>query len=70
MPGADDEGAAAVGAEHGLLGVDDEVEQDLLDLMGVGEHLGQTGGERFDRLDVRDALLVGAQGERSRARPG
>ncbi len=48
MPGADDEHAAAVGADHGLLGVDDQVEQDLLNLMRVGKRLRQAGGERLD----------------------
>ena len=64
MPGAEDERAAAVGAEHRLLGVDDQVEQHLLDLVRIGEHLRQPGGERFDDRDVADALLVGAQRER------
>ena len=50
--------------EHRLLGVDDQVEQHLLDLMAVGEHLRQAGGERVDDGDVRDALLVGAQRQR------
>ena len=36
---AHDDGAAAVGADAGLLGVDHEVEQDLLDLVTIGEHL-------------------------------
>ena len=64
MPRADDEHAAAVGRQHRLLGVDDEVEQDLLDLMAVGEHLRQAGGERVDDGDVGHALLVGAQRQR------
>ena len=64
VPGADDERAAAVGGEHRLLGVDDEVEQDLLELVRVGEHLRQAGGKRGQHGDVRDALFVGAQRER------
>ena len=36
--------AAAVGAHHRLLGVDDQIQQDLLDLMPVGEDLGQVRG--------------------------
>ena len=46
VPGADDERAAAVGGEHRLLGVDDEVQQDLLELVRIGEDLRQAGGER------------------------
>ena len=34
--------------QHRLLGVDDEVEQHLLQLVRVGEHLRQAGGERLD----------------------
>ena len=41
VPGAEDQRAAAVGAEHRLLGVDDQVEQHLLDLVRIGEHLRQ-----------------------------
>ena len=48
VPGANDEHAAAVGREHRLLGVDDQVEQHLLDLVAVGEHLRQAGGQRVD----------------------
>ena len=36
---AHDDGAAAVGANAGLLGVDHEVKQHLLDLVTIGEHL-------------------------------
>src|SRR5262245_31084025 len=43
VPGADDDGSAAVVREHGLLGVDDQVEQHLLDLMAVGEDLRKSG---------------------------
>ena len=50
--------------EHGLLGVDDEVQQHLLDLVAVGEHLRQARRERVDDRDVRDALLVRAQRQR------
>ena len=64
VPGADDEHAPSVRREHRLLRVDDEVEQHLLDLVAVGEHLRQAGGERIDDGDVRDALLVRAQRER------
>ena len=48
VPRADDERAAAVGREHRLLGVDDQVEQHLLDLVRVGKDLRQPGGERGD----------------------
>ena len=51
-------------ADHRLLGVDDQVEQHLLDLVRIGERLRQAGGERFDDRDVADALLVGAQRQR------
>jgi hypothetical protein len=64
VPGADDERAAAVRREHRLLGVDDEVEQHLLQLVRVGEHVREAGRERLDDVDVGDALLVGPQGER------
>ena len=64
VPGADDERAAAVRREHRLLGVDDEVQQHLLELVRIGEDLRQAGGERVDDVDVRDALLVRAQRER------
>ena len=36
-----DDRAAAVGADAGLLGVDQEIEQDLLDLMAVGKDIGK-----------------------------
>ena len=37
VPRADDQRAAAVGREHRLFGIDDEVEQHLLNLMRVGK---------------------------------
>ena len=40
VPCADDEDTAAVGGEHRLFRVDDQVEQDLLDLVRVREHEG------------------------------
>ena len=64
VPGADDERAAAVGGQHRLLGVDDQVQQHLLHLVAVREHLGQAGGERVDDRDVGDALFVRAQRQR------
>ncbi len=64
VPGADDEHAVAVRGQHGLLGVDDEVQQHLLQLVRVGEHLRQARRERGQDGDVRDALLVGAQRQR------
>ncbi len=45
VPGAHGQRAAAVGALHRLLGVDDQIQQDLLDLMAVGEDLGQAAGQ-------------------------
>ena len=41
MPGADDQRAAPVSPDHGLLGVDDQVEQHLLDLVRVGDGCGR-----------------------------
>ena len=41
-----------------------EVEHDLLDLVRIGKHFGQTSGERLDHLNVGDALLVCAKPER------
>ena len=46
VPGADDEHAVAVRRQHRLLGVDHEVEQHLLQLVRVGEHLRQARRER------------------------
>src|SRR5678816_4147818 len=54
VPGPHDEDAPAVGRQHRLLGVDDEVEQYLLYLMAVGEDLRQSCRERVDNRDVRD----------------
>ena len=64
VPGADDQRAAAVRAEHRLLGVDDQVEQDLLNLVRIGEDARQAGRERLEDVDVAQALLVAAQGQR------
>ena len=64
VPGADDQRSAAVGAEHRLFGVDDEIEQDLLNLVRVGEDAGQAGGERLEDVDVAQPLFVAAQRER------
>ena len=64
MPGPDDEGAAAVGGKHGLLGVDDKIQQHLLDLIAVGKHLRKARCQRINHNDVRHALFVGAQRER------
>ena len=64
VPRPQHEDAAAVRLQHRLLRVDDQVEQDLLHLMSVGEDLRQAGGERVDHRHVADPLLVRAQGER------
>ena len=48
VPAAEHDRAAAVRAEHRLLGVDDQVEQHLLKLVRVGERERQARGERFD----------------------
>ena len=50
--------------EHRLLGVDDQVQQDLLDLVRIGEDRRQAGGQRLDDRDVGDALFVRAQRQR------
>ena len=50
--------------QHRLLGVDHEVEQHLLQLVRVGEHLGQAGRQRLDDGDVGDALLVRPERQR------
>ena len=50
--------------EHRLLGVDRQVQKDLLDLVRVGEHVRQSGRQRVDDDDVGDALLVGAERQR------
>jgi len=42
VPRPNHERAAAVSAEHCLFGVDHEVEQDLLDLVRIGENFGQS----------------------------
>ncbi len=61
MPRVEDERAAAVRGDHGLLGVDDQVEEHLLHLVRIGEHLREAGGQRLDDGDVADALVVGPQ---------
>ena len=63
VPCADSERAAVVGGAHGLLGVDDQVQQHLLDLMGVGEDLRQGRGQRGHDLDIGGLLLVSAERE-------
>jgi hypothetical protein len=57
VPGADHQHAATVRREHRLLGVDDQVQQHLLQLIAIGEHPRQGGGERVDDGDVRDAPI-------------
>jgi hypothetical protein len=64
VPRADDEDAAAVGGQHRLLRVDDEIEENLLQLMTVHEDVGEAGRERVDDLDVVDPQLVRAEGKR------
>ena len=61
---AHDQRAASVRRQHRLLGVDDQVEQHLLNLVRIGEDRRQARGERVDDRDVGDALLVRAQRER------
>jgi hypothetical protein len=50
-----------VSREHRLLGVDDQVEQHLLQLMAISQDLRQPGSKGVDDRDVRDTLLVGAE---------
>ena len=50
--------------EHRVLGVDDQVQQHLLDLMPVGEDLRQRVGERKRDGDVAGARFVRAERER------
>ena len=64
VPRSQNQRAAAVRVEHRLLGVDDEVEQHLLNLMRIGEDRRQAGGERLENHDVGRALLVGAKRQR------
>ena len=46
-----------------MLGVDDQVQQHLLHLVGIGEDGGQPAGEGVEGRDVRHPLLVGARGQ-------
>ena len=64
VPRAHDERAAPVRGDHRLFGVDDQIQQDLLALVRVGEHLRQSRGQRLEDVDVAQALLVRAQGQR------
>ena len=64
MPGADDQRAAPVGGEHRLFGVDHQVEQHLLDLVRVGEDLGQARCERGHDVDIGQALFVRSERQR------
>ena len=64
LPRAKDERAAAVCVEHRLLGVDDEVQQDLLDLVRIGKDGRKARGQRLEDHDVRDALLMHPQRQR------
>jgi len=63
MRRAHDDGAPAIGANARLFGVDQQVEQHLLDLVAIGEHFRQTVRQGLDHLDVADFLLVGPQGK-------
>ena len=64
VPGAQDERAAAVGADHGLFRVDDEIQQHLLDLMRIGEDARQARRQRLEDRDVAEALFVRPQRQR------
>ena len=61
VPRAQDQGAAAVSPDHGLLGIHDQVEQHLLDLVRVGKYVRQPRGKRLEDCDVAETLIVGAQ---------
>ena len=54
---------AAVG--HGLLGVDDEVQQDLLQLVHVAANVGQVRGQRLGDHDPVEELLIADQANRA-----
>ena len=58
VPRARDERAAAVRRDHRLFRVDDQVEDHLLQLMRIGEHLRNAGGERVDDHHVREMLFM------------
>ena len=60
-PRSDHQPAAAVGLQHGLLGVGDDVEENLLQLVRVGDGLGQVAVEFAHDLDVVHREFVIAQ---------
>ena len=62
--GRDAQHALAVRLGHRLLGVDDDVQDDLLQLVRIGQGLRQVLREIGLHLDVAHAHLVGAQLER------
>ena len=64
LPGPQCQRSPAVRREHRLLGVDDEVQQDLLDLMWIGKHRRQTCRQSVHDADVGNALFVGAKRQR------
>ncbi len=63
MRGPHGETAAAVGGEHRLLGVDHQIEHDLLHLVTVGKHLREAWRQALCHRDVGTARLVGTQRE-------
>ena len=65
VPGADDQRAAAVRAEHGLLRVDDQVQQHLLDLVRIGKHFAGVPTASASRMLM---LLMRCSYERSAKR--
>ena len=71
VPRADDERARPLADEHRLFGVDDEIEEHLLDLVRVGEDVEAVRtASAVDDRDVREPLLVRRAAPASRARPG
>jgi len=58
---ADGEAPAALGLKHGLLGVDDDVEEDLLELVRVGQGLGELGVQVHLQADVLQPQVVAAE---------
>jgi hypothetical protein len=53
--------AAAMGGAHRLLGVEDKVQDDLLNLFGIDDDVGQTFTIAFEQSDIRRTELVRSQ---------
>src|SRR5205807_8405408 len=59
--GSNRQSAFAIRFEHGLLGIHDEVQEDLLELMSVAKRPRKVGRKLGDELDVADLQFVCAQ---------